>query len=170
MQSIVVAMLIVVLPYVAFAGSEGCSRLDSARAAQFISFADVDEGKSYADVRLRLHNNSNCPITIETDSKEPFVLRGKTNVVLHYLLHDRRRQTLKPAYGWGDSVSTVEIRGGDSVWFRVPLTNFTRHFDVAVPFKFGWEGNHVGAGFVGGIKHYVYFIFDDVPLKNRRRK
>ena len=31
---------------------------------------------------------------------------------------------------------------------------------MAVPFKFAWDGNHVGAGAVGGVTHYVYFLVD----------
>ncbi|MGI8919014.1 MAG: hypothetical protein ACR2H6_10465 [Pyrinomonadaceae bacterium] len=175
-QPFIVATLLIVLPSVALASesrpwhSAGCSRIDSSRSAQFISYEGVSAGASYSDVVLRLRNNSDCPLIIETDDHEAFVLRGEKNVALHYLLHDRRRQTLKPAYGWGDSVFTVEIRGGDSVLFRVPLVHFNRRFDVAVPFKFGWDGNHVGAGAVGGVAHFVYFFFDDVPTKNPRRK
>jgi len=175
-QFLIVAMLLVVLPSAVLGGasvnrdSAGCARMDPSRAAQFISYEGVSEGTSYSDVRLRLHNNSDCPIIIETDDHEPLVLRGEKNVALHYLFHDRRRETLKPAYGWGDSVFNVEIRGGDSVWFRVPVAHFNRRLDVAVPFKFAWDGNHVGAGAVGGVKHYVYFLVDDIPPKNRRGK
>jgi hypothetical protein len=132
----------------------------------FISY----DGTSHSDVRLRLHNNSDCRIVIETDDHEPFVLRGEKNVAVHYLLHDRRRETLKPGYGWGDSVFSVELRGGDSVLFRVPLAHFNKRRDVAVPFRFAWDVAHVEAGAVGGVKHYVYFLVEDVPEKNRQRK
>lgn len=175
-QSLIVSTLLVVLPSAVLGGasmyrdSAGCSRTDPSRPAQFISYEGVSEATSYSDVRLKLHNNSDCPITIETDDHQPFMLRDEKNVPLHYLLHDRRRETLKPGYGWGDSVFTVEIRGGDSVWFRVPLAHFNRHLEVAVPFRFAWDGSHVGAGAVGVVKHYVYFVVDDVPPKDRRRK
>ena len=169
-QLLIVATLVAASPCVALANNEGCSRRDSSRAALFISYEGIAEGSSEPDVRLRLHNNSDCQIIIETNDREPFVLRGEKNVALHYLSHDRRRQTLKPGHEWGDSVFTVEIRGGDSVWFRVPLAQFNRRLDVAVPFKFAWDGNHDGAGGVGGVTHYVYFLVDDIPSKNRRRK
>jgi hypothetical protein len=169
-RSLFFATLVVVLPNVGLASSEGCSRIDPSREAQFVSYEGASEGTSYSDVRLKLHNNSDCPIIVETDDHEPFMLRGKKNVVLHYLLHDRRRETMKPGYRWGDSVSTVEIRGGDAIWFSVPLAQFNRRLDVAVPFKFAWDGKHVGAASVGGVKHYVYFLVDDIPPKNRRRK
>lgn len=169
-QPLIVATLVAVLPYVALASIGGCSRIDPSSAAQFISYEGVSEGTSYSNVRLRLHNNSDCRIIIETDDDEPFALRGEKNVALHYLLRDRRRETLKPGYGWGDSVFTVEVRGGESVWFRVPLAHLRKGFDVAVPFKFEWDGNHVGASALGGVEHHVYFLFDDVPPKNRPRK
>jgi hypothetical protein len=169
-ESLIVATLVVVLPYVALASSEGCSRIDPSRAAQFISYEGMSEGTSYSEVRLKLHNNCDCPFIIETDDHEPFMLRGEKNVAVHYLLHDRRRQTLKPGYGWGDSVFNVVIRRGDSVWFAVPLAHFRKGFDVAIPFRFVWEGNDVGAGGVGGVEHLVYFLVDDVPPRNRQQK
>lgn len=174
-HAVLVATILVAIPSVAFAGtlfpdSAGCSRIDPSRAAQFISYEGVSEGASYSDVRLRLHNNSDCPITVETDDRLPFVLRDQKNVALHYLLGDRQRRTLRSGYGWGDSVYTVEIRGGDSVLFRVPLAHLNKRFDVVVPFIFAWEGDHVAAGAVGGVKHYVYFLVEDIPAKNRRRR
>jgi hypothetical protein len=148
----------------------GCSRINPSRASQFISYEGVDTGTSYSDVQLRLHNNSDCPIIIETDDHEPFLLRDKKIVALHYFLHDQRRGTLKSGYGWGDSIYSLEIRSGDSVWFRVPLARLKRTLDVAVPFKFAWDDDHVAAASVGGVKHYVYFYVADIPTKDRRTK
>jgi hypothetical protein len=142
-----------------------CSRIDQSRPAQFISYESV----SSSSIRLRLHNNSNCPIIVETDDGAPRLSGSLSNIPLHYLVQDRRRQTVKPAYGWGDSVFTVEIRGGDSVTFIVSLVYFKRHLDVAAPFIYAWEGNHVGAGFIGGVNHYVYFLSDDLPAAALRQ-
>ena len=94
-QSLIVATLVVVFPYVALASSEGCILIDPSRTAQFVSY----EGMSDSDVLLKLHNNSDCPIIVETDDHEPFMLQGKKYVSLHYLLHGRRRETLKPGHG-----------------------------------------------------------------------
>jgi hypothetical protein len=144
----------------------GCSRINQSRPAQFISF----EGASDSGVRLLLHNNSSCPIIVETDDRAPLLLGDVRSVGLHYLVHDRRRQIVKPAYGWGDSVFTVEIAGGDSITFVVPATSFRKRLDVAVPFTYSWEGNHVGAGLVGDVDHRVYFLADDVPVGALGRK
>ena len=144
----------------------GCSRLDQSHTAQFISY----ESASESSVRLRLHNNSTCPIIVETDDRAPLLLGNVRNIALHYLVQDRRRQTVKPAYGWGDSVSTVEILAGDSVTFSVPLEHFRRHLDVAAPFIYSWEGNHVGAGLIGGVNHHVYYLAEDIRAEVVRRK
>ncbi len=169
-QPLFVATLILVLPYVVLANSGSCALIDPARAAQSISYERMPDGTSYSDVLLKLHNNSDCPIIVETDDRDPFVFQGRKNVSLHYFLHDSRRQTLKPAYGWGDSVFTVAIGGGDSVWFRVPLAQLNRRLGVAVPFQFAWEANQVGAFAAPAVKHYVYFFRDTIPAKKHRGK
>src|SRR5215207_833718 len=63
----------------------GCSRVDPARPAQYVSF----EAASDSGVRLRLHNNSGCPIIVETDDRAPLVLGGVRHAGVHYLVHDR---------------------------------------------------------------------------------
>ena len=88
-------------------------------------------------------------------------------VALHYLLHDRRKQTTVAGYGWGDSVFTLEIAPNDSVTFLVPLARLKNHRDVAVPFIYAWEGDHVAVGSVGGVNHLVYFLSDDLPARRK---
>lgn len=144
----------------------GCVRLEQSRPALFISY----ESSSDSGVRLHLHNNSNCPVIVETDDSEPVLSGGLKSIPLHYLLQDRRRQTAKPAYGWGDSVFTVEVPGADSVAFLVSAEHFKKRLDVAVPFTYAWEGKQVGAGSIGGVNHYVYFLADDLPEEALRQK
>lgn len=147
----------------------GCVLRDKSRTALFISY----DGLSFSPlgVRLRLHNNTNCSVIVETNDRELNLAEdGKSRVLLlHYLIQDRRRQTLKPAYGWGDSVFTYEISEGYSATFVVPSALVKKSFDVAVPFVYTWQGKYVGAGFTGGVKQYVYFLADDFP-KNANRK
>ncbi|MDQ3820070.1 MAG: hypothetical protein M3362_20665 [Acidobacteriota bacterium] len=144
----------------------GCSRIDQSHLAQFISYESVSD----SGVRLRLHNNSTCPIIVETDDRAPLLLGNVRSIALHYLVQNRQRQTVKPAYGWGDSVFAIEILAGDSITFSVPLEHFRKRLDVAAPFIYSWEGNHVGAGFIGGVNHYVYFLVDDIPAGILRRR
>jgi hypothetical protein len=141
-----------------------CSRLDQTHALHFITY----EGVSFSDVRLRLRNNSDCPIFVETDVHEPFTLRGDTWVVPHYLVPGGTRQALKPAYDWGHVVSAIEIKGGDSILFRVPVAYFGRCWGMAVPFSYDSE-NFVNTN-ASGVQHLIYFLTRDLPPEVRRRK
>ncbi len=154
----------------------GCSLIDKQRPAQFIDYAEVSE--SFREVKLRLRNNTNCIIIVETDDHSPSRIvklpnggfkfeavtgsEDGTRLDIHYLTHNRRRQTIKVGYGWGDSVYTYEILAGQSVLFNVPLSALRSQFDIAVPFNYSWEGYGVGMG-VGGTVHRVYFLFDNLP-------
>jgi hypothetical protein len=89
---------------------------------------------------------------------------------LHYLVNDRQQETLKAAYDWGHLVYVLDVRGGDSILFRVPLVYFQQHKDIAVPFSFVWEKNVVAVGPIGGVRHLVYFLLDDLPSDILRRK
>ena len=154
----------------------GCALIDKKNPPQFILY----EGKSDLKVRLRLRNNTNCAIVVETDDKYPTQIKklpsGGVRIEsvldsqdglrlrLHYLIQNRqRREPPKPAYGWGDSVFVYEIPAGQSIVFDVPANYFKRRFDIAVPFDYAWEGSKsIGMG-TGGVVHRVYFLFEDLP-------
>ena len=160
------------------ANKSGCALVDKNHPAQFISYEGKAESSS--EIKLRLRNNTDCPIIVETDDVLPTQLKKLDNgalrfepvtgsqdgvkLRLHYLVQDRQQQAAaKPAYGWGDSVFTYQISPGQSVIFAVPLSHFKRRFDVAVPFNYSWEGRaSIGMG-AGGVVHRVYFLFDDLP-------
>jgi len=142
-----------------------CALLDRSHTAQFISY----ERASASDVYFRLHNNTSCPIVIETDDQAPIKSGPGRFVHLHYLVHDRRRQSLRVAYGWGDSSYTLEISSGDSVTFAVPMSQVSKHLDLAVPFNYAWDGDVLNAQAVGGVRHLVYFLWDTLPLSVRKR-
>ena len=154
----------------------GCALVDKNRPAQFISYEDRIEPTS--KVKLRLHNNTNCSIIVETDDKYPMRLSKLSNggvkletvttsqegleLPLHYFIQDKQRQQApKPAYGWGDSVFTYEILAGQSAAFTVPLASFKEKLDIAVLFNYVWEGNRTVG--VGGVVHHVLFLADDLP-------
>lgn len=161
---------------VAQSNTAGCSLVDGTRRAQFITFHDLtgEGGKFY----LRLHNNSTCPIIVEADGHPVQMVKhpaggvkfepatGEVDgviVALHHLVHDRRRQKVQPAYDWGHVVFTYEIPSGKSILFQVSSAVYKKLLDVAVPFNYVWDGEHVGAGGVGGVTHKVYFLYDDLP-------
>jgi len=160
------------------ANKSGCALVDKNHPAQFISYEGRVESSS--EIKLRLRNNTDCAIIVETDDTSRTRLKRLSNgavrvegasgsedgatLRLHYLIQDRQRQKAPaPAYGWGDSVFTHQISPGQSVIFFVPITHFKRGFDIAVPFNYSWEGsNSIGMG-AGGVVHRVYFLFDDLP-------
>jgi hypothetical protein len=160
---LILAVLVVSPARRSSGAQSACSRLDQSHPAQFISYESVSD----SDVHLRLHNNASCPIIVETDDHAPLHSGAGRLVALHYLLHERRKKTTVAAYGWGDSVFTVEIGPNDSVTFMVPLARLKNRLDVAVPFVYVWEGDHVGAGLVGGVNHLVYFLSDDFPARRK---
>ena len=145
----------------------GCSLIDSGQKAQYVTY-DRMSGLP-AGIRLRLHNNTNCNLLVETaDTDDRLIQNGKL-IDLHYLAANRRKQTIKST-GFGDSVGEHEIPGGYAVAFVVPFSFFKQCQDVAVPFTYVWEKAHVGAGFFGGVTHYVYFLGEDLPPKLRTKR
>ena len=152
----------------------GCAVIDGNRPPQFI----VYEGKSSSGINLRLRNNSSCAIVVETDDNYPSRIKrlpggGATiesvlepqdgqKLLLHYLIQ-KPGSDARQAYGWGDSVFTYEIPGGQSIIFEVPTSHFKQRSHIAVPFGYLWEGDNSIAIGIGGVAHRVYFLFEDLP-------
>jgi len=106
-----------------------CALIDKNHPAQFISY----EGRAESsEIKLRLRNNTDCAIIVETDDTSRTRLKRLSNgavrvegasgsedgatLHLHYLIQDRQRQKAPaPAYGWGDSVFSYQILAGQSV-------------------------------------------------------
>ena len=154
----------------------GCALLDNTRRPQFITY----ETRVDSNVRLRFRNNTTCAIVVETDDHYPTELkrlptggvriehitdsRDGVRLPLHYLSQNRsRREALRRAYGWGDSVFTYEILSGQSILFDVPAVHFRRKSDIAVPFAYLWEGRNAITIGPGAVAHRVYFLFEDLP-------
>src|SRR5437763_645518 len=96
------------------ANEPGCALIDKNHPAQFISY----EGRAESsEIKLRLRNNTDCAIIVETDDVLPTQLKKLDNgalrfepvtgsqdgvkLRLHYLVQDRQQQAAaKPAYGW----------------------------------------------------------------------
>lgn len=175
---IVISMIAHTFGQVRAANEPGCVLIDKHRPAHFILYEGRSQSSS--EIKLRLRNNTNCGIIVETDDVFPTQLKRLPNdgirietvrhsqdgatLRLHYLIQNRQhRRTPEPAYGWGDSVFTYRILAGHSVIFTVPVSHFKRGFDIAVPFNYSWEDvASVGMG-AGGVVHRVYFLFDDIP-------
>jgi hypothetical protein len=134
----------------------GCELLDKSKKAQVVSYDGYAE---FAGIRLRLTNNTNCSVTVETDEKASrvrFIKRADGRVAvesssdleskdgaivrLHYQVQNTKKwQAPVNAYGWGDSVLTYDVPGGQSIYFYVPSIKFKEHLDIVVPFKYAWE-------------------------------
>lgn len=172
---LILAVAAVGLAHGALSTNDGCSVIDAARPAQFI----VYEAKSESDIHLRLRNNSNCAIVVETDDRYPTETKklprggGRVESVLdsrdgirlplHYLIQNKPRSDWARAYGWGDSVFVYEIPAGQSITFAIPASHFKRRYNIAVPFGYAWEGKNSVAIGVGGVVHRVEFLFEDLP-------
>ena len=156
----------------------GCALIDSTRPSQFVSYDATSESKTH--ITLRLHNNTSCSIVVETDDTAPtrFIrfpngaakfetVTGSQDGVrlrLHYLIQDsRNRREPETAYGWGDSVYHYQIMGGHSATFSAPFVHFRKRLDIAVPFRYAWEGEGTIGRDPGGVIHRVYFLFEDLP-------
>jgi hypothetical protein len=181
----VISMIAYTFAQVRSANERGCALIDKHHPAQFILY----EGRSQtsSEIKLRLRNNTDCAIIVETDDVFPTQLKRLPNggirietvlgsqdelrLRLHYLIENRqRRGAPEPAYGWGDSVFTYRILEGHSVIFTVPVSHFKRGFDIAVPFNYSWEGvASIGTG-AGGVVHLVYFLSEDLPKAALRTK
>lgn len=162
------------------AGEAGCSLISERNPAQVVSYERIDRHQN--TVTLRLRNNLNCAIVVETDDSYPSrpvpllidqKVEGVTDpqdrivLALHYKVQNRKSGALRRAYGWGDSVFTYEILPGHSITFSVPLSHFNKRLDLAVPFNYSWETRSNGTA--RGVVHYVYFVADDLPIPVRGR-
>ena len=147
--SLLLSLIVANLDQAGAPNKGGCAVIDGNRPPQFI----VYESKSMSGINLRLRNNSSCAIVVETDDRYPTRIKrlpegGATiesvldprdgqKLPLHYLIQkpgtDARR-----AYGWGDSVFTYEIPGGQSIIFEVPTSHFKQRSHIAVPFGYIW--------------------------------
>jgi hypothetical protein len=145
--------------------SGGCSLIDPTQKAHYITYERMNGIPN--GIRLRLHNNTNCNLLVETSDTENGLIHNGKLVDLHYLAANRREQTIKSG-GFGDSVGDYELVGGYSLTFVVPFSFFRECQDVAVPFSYVWEKTSVGAGFVGGVRHYVYFLANDLSPSLRK--
>jgi hypothetical protein len=147
----------------------GCALIDAARQSQYISYEGTSNDSD--EVRLSLHNNTTCSITIETDDRSPTSLHGVKGVLpvqvrlpLHYLIQDTHaRRVAEPAYGWGDSVFTYELGAGQAALFSVPATYVRRRLDVVVQFNYAWERARPVGVSIDGVTHHVYFSGENLP-------
>lgn len=126
------------------APATGCSALDKSLPLLFISFERADDkawaGDKYAKgVLLRVRNNSNCGIILETSTNVSSEAKDGEKLSLKYLMkYPTQASTVIGGFG-GDVLESVRLRGGHSVLFSVPLENFRKRGDLLLPFNYEWD-------------------------------
>lgn len=162
----------------------GCSLLDKSRKAQFITY---DSYADFGGIRLRLTNNTTCPITVERDTraapmrqvKRPdgktvteFFVDSRDGAVLplHFLVQGgKRRRRPERGDGWRGAAHgftyIYDIQAGQSIFFSVSPKSLGDGLDVAVPFKYSWEGGGPINFGAGGVSHRVYFLNEELPAE-----
>ena len=178
------AFLLVALADVCSAQS-GCSLLDAGRKAQYITY---DRYVDFSGLRLRLTNNTTCPITVERDTRvspmrqvtrpdgktvTEFFVDSRDGAVLdlHFLVQGgKRRRAPERGDGWERTTvngfkDVYHIQAGQSAFFSVHPTRFREGQDIAVPFKYAWEINDPINFGAGGVAHRVYFLYRELPAE-----
>jgi hypothetical protein len=135
----------------------GCSLIQSGKPPLFIS---VDgEHTDRKSVRLRINNNNNCPISVETTTGAPMALVYPVEVPIsvHYFVQKDGHSGRQQGYVWPDTVLSFEILGGESILFTVPKEQLKRYSTIIVPFNYEWEDQKtIGSGF-GDVSHFISF-------------
>ncbi len=146
--------------------SNGCVVKETVKPSVFISYEPLTEpNRNRAQTLLRLHNNTNCTIVIETSdlvttpeadklfkkitTRHPAGTIATTTYIpdppegaLLTVYYDKQAtQKQKPANYWEgrDLVFEYTIPGGRSITFPVDSKLFEKRFLISVPFSYEWE-------------------------------
>jgi hypothetical protein len=186
----------------AFAQNAGCSLIDKSRDLLFITYERMDDpdlkrqGIDRDRILVRLHNNSTCPIVIQTTDAEKFFIPKPPNLsviekikrpteirwdlsegeivpaVTFYIQDERRSKVPKATWG-GDVFYGFHVLGGRTILFPIPLAYLRKGNDIIVPFNFAWEDERGKPApkmiFSGDVKHLVYFYKSHVPADVLRK-
>lgn len=167
--------------------ANGCVVKDPVKPSIFISYeAATGPGNDRTKTLLRLQNNTNCTIVIETsdlvntpDSDKLFkkITKGVPDgsLATTYIpdpaegaflpvYYDKQR-TMKynpqPANYWEyrDLCFEYDIPSGRSITFAVDATLFQKRFFISVPFRYDWEHPRELVT-LGTIQHRVYYVYE----------
>jgi hypothetical protein len=166
--------------------SHGCVVTETIKPSVFLSYESPPEpNRKRAQTLLRLHNNTNCTIVIETSdlvttpeadklfkkitTRHPDGTIATTTYIpdppegallpVYYDKQAKKHQRPKPANYWEgrDLVFEYTIPGGHSIRFPVNSKLFRQRFLISVPFSYEWEHPHELVT-LGTIEHRVYYI------------
>jgi hypothetical protein len=168
--------------------SNGCTVRDGVKPSVFISYeAATGPYNDKTKTILRLHNNTDCNIVVETSDIVPpppeysdlFKTETKTLpnglletrfipdppegalVPIYYDKQQTRKQKPRPANYWEgrDLIFEYTIPGGRSVTFPVDARLFRKRFLISVPFSYEWE-HHQDLRTLGTVEHRVFYFYD----------
>jgi hypothetical protein len=155
-----------------------CRIINNKYASVYITFERVGtvtiDGETRPGVVLRLTNNSNCAITMQTQDFDP----RKQAIIqdLPYTYRKGRELEREPAE---HVFAVMTIRGGKSILFSVLRDHFDDEADEAkgwieVPFGYKWEEDSLKDGSTVSTNHKVVFAISWTPrnvtalIKNKR--
>lgn len=176
--------------------SAQCSLIDDKHSSVFIAYEKTakvkdENGKTEDAVILRLQNNTNCSIIIETGSAEKFYKPLSENSTVMQRIkreieYDLPNNALVPEVQYfynspkthyrnisvgGDMFFGFRVLGNRSILFEVPLKYFNLKYfhKIVVPFKYDWELKTKGGVFHSSINHNVDYSGGDFPEELLRK-
>jgi len=166
--------------------SSGCLVKEAVKPSIYISSEAATNGNDRTKTLLRLYNNTNCTVVIETSDlvttpeadklfkkitkREPNGSTATTYIpdppegALLPVYYDKQPTTNdkpKPANYWEgrDLVFEYFVPGGRSITFPVDTKLFQKRVLISVPFSYEWEHRHELVT-LGTIQHRVYYIYE----------
>ena len=165
----------------------GCVVKETVKPSIFISYeAATGAGNDRTQTLLRLHNNTNCTIVIETSDlvvtpeadklfkkltrrerggslATTYIPDPPEGALLPVSYDKQRSMKHKPQpanYREGrDLINEYYIPGGRSITFPVDAKSFQKRVLISVPFSYEWE-HPPELVTLGTIKHRVYYMYE----------
>jgi hypothetical protein len=159
---VALAFIAVIFSLAAFAPAvpaqgQGCSVITHNKPFMYVISDGGDPDRKLA--KLRIINNSNCTVTIETTSGgSPLTLAMPVEfaVSVHYLVQKDNGNS-RQGFDWPDTMGTYDIPGGKSIVFMVPAKQLVPSQVIIIPFKYAWEDLSKKTVDFGPVHHYVSF-------------
>lgn len=164
--------------------SNGCVVKEAVKPSIYISYeAATGPENDRTKMLLRLHNNTNCTIVIETSdlvtTPEANMLFKKVTrrdangsiattyipdapegalLPVFYDIQRTKKHKPQPANYWAerDLINEYTVPGGRTITFPVDSKLFRKRFLISVPFNYDWE-HPDGLVTLGTVQHRVYY-------------
>jgi hypothetical protein len=138
----------------------GCQLIDAKQDTLFLTYEKIEAVESIGSSReaknvlLRLTNNSNCAVLVETEDAKKFVISQSAPFAPNNIRWDfddgvfvpelkfytqDEMHSAGPKSHSGDFSFVFRLLGSRSITFAVPEKFFKKCNDILVPFNFEWE-------------------------------